>query len=222
MPAVTRSRPVLSDERILDAALELIDYEGGGAHTFRRLGQQLGADHTAVYRYFRSKDALLLAVADRIIGATLDSVPEQSNWRDTLRSLATEGYRSLIRHPRLAVLVAARTTQGAAEARAIERVLAALDDAGLEPAEAVAVWRAFADTMLAWAGLSAAFLALPPDTRAKDIDAWSTGYQLVPADQFPHLHRAGPYLAQAEVNDPFDLAIDIMLDGIASRLPSRP
>ncbi|HVQ88857.1 MAG TPA: TetR/AcrR family transcriptional regulator C-terminal domain-containing protein [Actinomycetes bacterium] len=218
MATRTAVRPTLSSERILDAALALIDSEGDASLTFRRLGGQLGADPTAVYRYFRNKDELLLALADRVIDRALDAIPENADWRQTLRSLAVESYRSLLLHPRLAILVAARTTQGEAEARAIERVLEALHRAGFSPQEAVGIWRAFADTMLAWAGLSAAFLSLPVDTRAKDVSAWTHSYQLVSADQFPHLHRAGPYLADAEVNDPFHLAVEIMLDGIAARL----
>ena len=222
MPTKTRPRPSLSAELILESALDLIDAEGDDALTFRRLGRQLEADPTAVYRYFRSKDDLLLALADRMIDASLTSVPENAGWRETLHAVAEEGYAAALRHPRLAVLMAARTTQGKAEARAIERVLAALAEAGFAPEEAVSIWRAFSDSVLAWAGLTAAFVSLPPDARAKDLSAWSGTYANLPAEQFPHLHRAAPYLVEVEEKDPFHVAVEIMLDGIAARLTDRP
>lgn len=225
MPATStpsRTRPALSRERILDAALEIIDTQGDAALTFRQLGRQLGADPTAVYRYFRSKDDLLLALADTLIADGLESIPEDADWRTTLRALATEAYQSALRHPRLAVLIASRTTQGEAEAQAIERILATLADAGFEPTEAVTVWRVFSDSVLAWGGLAAAFASLPPEVRAKDLSAWTGTYPNVSPDRFPHLHRAGPYLAAVEADDPFTDAVDVLLDGIAARLPVHP
>lgn len=215
--APRRSRTTLSAARILDAALELVDADGEAGLTFRHLGQALGCDPTAVYRYFRSKDELLLALADRIFDDAIASVPPQPDWRSTLRSLAIESYRALLRHPRLAVLVAARVTQGVGEARAIERILAALDEAGLTPADAVDVWRALGDTMLAWAGLSASFLALPPEVRAKDDSAWTHVYPSLPADDYPHLAAAAPHLSSAPY-DPFPHVVDLLLDGVACRI----
>ena len=222
MPSTTAPRASLSRELVLDAALRLIDAEGDEGLTFRRLGAELGADPTAVYRYFRSKDDLLLAVADSIIGETIAEVPDNHGWRATLRGLAMNTYQSTLRHPRLAVLISSRTTQGEAEAKAIERVLTVLDEAGLEPTEAVAVWRAFFDSVLAWAGMTAAFLSLPAETRSKDLSAWTGTYPNISPELYPLLHGAGPLLAEAEAKDPFHDAVDLMLDGIAARLPDRP
>ena len=215
-----RQRPVLSADRILDVALALVDADGEGGLTFRRLGTELGCDPTAVYRYFRSKDDLLLAMADRIFDETLASVGPQPDWRSTLRTLAMEAYHALLRHPRLAVLVAARTTQGVGETRAIERILAALDDAGLTPAEAVEVWRALGDTILAWAGLSASFVALPADVRAKDDVAWTHTYPALTAAEYPHLAAAAPHLSDSPY-DPFPLVVDLLLDGVACRISTH-
>jgi len=61
----TRSGVVLDPDMIIDAALRLIEAPGGNALTVRRLGVELGADPSAIYRYFRNVDALLIAVSDR-------------------------------------------------------------------------------------------------------------------------------------------------------------
>src|SRR4051812_47064186 len=49
----------LSRERVLAAALALVDREGLSALSMRRLGAELGVEAMALYRYAASKDALL-------------------------------------------------------------------------------------------------------------------------------------------------------------------
>lgn len=67
----TKTGVVLSEELIVETALRLLKEHGADALTVRRLGLALGADPTALYRYFRDTDDLLLAIADELIGRTL-------------------------------------------------------------------------------------------------------------------------------------------------------
>jgi len=211
----------LSTERIVDVALDLLDTGGESGLTFRALGRELGTDPTAVYRYFRSKDDLLLAMADRVIDRALTDQIPQPDWRATIRQGCLAAYQALLRHPRLAVLVSARTTQGPAEAQAIERTLGTLVDAGLPPAEAVEVWRALGDTTLAWAGMTATYLSLPPEVRAKDDAAWTHTYASQSAALYPHLAAAAPHIVVTATKNPFPLALELMLDGIAARISAH-
>ena len=54
-----RRRGQLSRERVLAAALALVDAEGVDTLTMRRLGRELGCNAMALYRYANSRDALL-------------------------------------------------------------------------------------------------------------------------------------------------------------------
>jgi AcrR family transcriptional regulator len=66
MPAAPADQAArLDPELFLDAAERVVRAEGLGALTMRRIGVELGADPTAVYRHFASKDALLTALAGR-------------------------------------------------------------------------------------------------------------------------------------------------------------
>jgi AcrR family transcriptional regulator len=56
-------------ERIVDTALHLLETEGFEALTIQRLAKELGYAVGALYRYFRSKDALLVALLHRIMDA---------------------------------------------------------------------------------------------------------------------------------------------------------
>ena len=218
VPAATRLRTELSRDRILEAAQEIIDREGDAALTFRRLGRELDVDPTAAYRHFSSKDDLLLALGDRLLGEAMDTVPGGLGWRDNLREMAMALRRSLVRHPRLAVLISVRTTQGEQEARGIEDLLGTLAEAGFPAWEAVAVWRALADTTLAWSGFSAAYETLSDEVRRRDVAAWTTTYRRLPADQYPHIAAARPYLE--EDYDAFPMALELLLDGVAARIPA--
>jgi AcrR family transcriptional regulator len=219
MSAATRIRPDLSKDRILDAALVLMERDDEAELTFRRLGAELQADPTACYRHFRNKDELLLALGERLLGEALDEVPEGQPWRETITGMAGAVLRALLRHPRLAVLVSVRTTQGEQEARGIERILASLHEAGLTVGEAVDIWHALADTILAWAGFEATYATLPEEVRRRDSAAWTGSYRRLPADIYPHIAAARPYLQHDY--DAFPVAIELMLDGVAARLEHR-
>src|SRR5690349_23085020 len=77
-------RPPLDRERILTAAEAIVAREGVGKLTMRRIGAELGADPTAVYRHFRNKDELLTQLADRMFGTLPESDPDL-DWRERLR-----------------------------------------------------------------------------------------------------------------------------------------
>lgn len=203
---------------ILDAAESLIDREGDRALTFRRLGAELGADPTAAYRHFKNKDELLLALGDRLLGDALAAGTQSAThgWRTAFRDAAHALRDTLVRHPNLAALISVRITQGAHEADGIERGLAALAPTGLPMRDVVGIQRAFADTVLAWSAFSASYLNLSADARARDEAAWATTYSQLSPDEYPHIHAARPFLKEFE--DAFDLAIELLLDGIAARI----
>ncbi|MET9377515.1 TetR/AcrR family transcriptional regulator [Streptomyces sp. NPDC002992] len=215
-----RPRPSLSPRLIVEACLELLDAEGGDALTFRRIGTHLGADPTALYRHFRNKDELLLAVADRLLEESLEGFEPSDDWRDTLRELFVRSHRVYLAHPHVAVLATARITRRPAEMRVIDMILGALADAGFPPDEAVHHYRALVDTMLAWSCMGATYIALDADTRHKDESAWTGVYATAPATTHPHLAAAAPYLAAVDDEGNFHFALDLMLEAIANRAPS--
>lgn len=108
----TSSGVVLSADLIVDAACELIDAQGAQAFTVRKLGAALGADPSAVYRYFRNTEDLLLALADRLIGESMTGFTPTGDWAADLRDFGLRAYRSALRHPQIAVFSTVRVTGG--------------------------------------------------------------------------------------------------------------
>ncbi|MGW1640801.1 TetR/AcrR family transcriptional regulator [Streptomyces lavendulae] len=59
-------KPLLSRDRIVEAAGALVDAEGLEAVSTRRLAAALGVSGPSLYNHFRTKDAILEAVADAV------------------------------------------------------------------------------------------------------------------------------------------------------------
>jgi AcrR family transcriptional regulator len=68
-------RARLDRERILDAAEAIAQREGVGKLTIRRIGAELNADPTAIYRHFRDKQELLSELADRFLARCPSTTP---------------------------------------------------------------------------------------------------------------------------------------------------
>ena len=81
----------LSRDLIVTESLRLLDTEGTAGFSLPKLGRALGADPTAVYRHFASKDDLVLAVADLLIEESATGLVRTDCWVETLR----EGCRRL-------------------------------------------------------------------------------------------------------------------------------
>lgn len=61
-------------EEIVEAALVLIDRGGLALATTSAIAQQIGISQAAVFRHFRKKDDILLAVVDEIAGQVICSI----------------------------------------------------------------------------------------------------------------------------------------------------
>ncbi len=206
----TGSGVVLSADLIVDTARELIDAQGAQGFTVRKLGAALGADPSAVYRYFRNTEDLLLALADRLIGESMEGFESSGDWAADLRDFGMRAYRSALRHPQIAAFSTLRVTGRPHEQRAVDTGIRLLLQAGFDDATAVRHYHAFVDTALGHAALDAGVLRLAPAQRAADEQAWQDAYGSLPADDFPSLHRVRehlPAMAASAVESALDLLI---------------
>jgi AcrR family transcriptional regulator len=80
-PVARRPRGSLSAEEILDAAWALVLEGGLDALRMPALARRLGAGVTSIYWYFRTKDELLLALAERATDEFFTKLPPMGNGR---------------------------------------------------------------------------------------------------------------------------------------------
>ncbi|MGX7693400.1 TetR/AcrR family transcriptional regulator [Gordonia polyisoprenivorans] len=217
----TKSGAVLTEQMIIDAATRLLRLHGSQGLSVRRLGVALGADQSALYRYFSGIDDLRLAIADEMIGRALHGLEITGDWRRDLRDFGLRGHAAYLADPQVAVLAASRITGRPQEARAIELVLGILRTAGLDERRAAYVYRALVDQMLAFAALDGAELAVPADTRTDDAEKWQSVYAELSTTDFPNIAAAADDLVAIGRKSAYPTALDLTLDGIEALLIRR-
>lgn len=205
----------LTREVLVDACLRIADREGPDAVTLRRLGSELGVDPTAVYRHFRDKGELLVAMADRLLVEVLEGFEPTGGWRADLRELAMRARRAYLAHPRLALLVTSARAPLPSESRITELGLRILRGAGLPDEEAVLAFQTLESYT---AGGSSLEVESGPDGG----EAWRLAYAALPPEEYPNLTRLAPLMYRGD-EAAFEYGVDLLLDAIESRLPAdRP
>ncbi len=210
-PPAGDGRTRLDQERILDAAEGIARREGVGKLTMRRIGIELGADPTAIYRHFRDKHALLMGLADRLFGRDMELDPELP-WRERMHAMIRNGLGRYRTHPDLALLLAKAGDDLPGVQRIMETNLALLAGIGLTPEQA-AHWYQVIETHVVGAGLYFAVLDQPPEPRHDDLAGLRRATALLPENEFPYSRAAAPYLF-APHDEAFDRATDLILDAI--------
>src|SRR2546428_8634676 len=128
----SRRRP-LTTERIVEAAIELIDREGLGALSMRRLGAALGVEAMSLYRHFPSKAALLEAVVARLLAELPVPAPTAARWQDAFRALARAYRAVLTRHPNAIPLLATLELSNPGSLAVAGAVMALFSSPGFPP-----------------------------------------------------------------------------------------
>jgi AcrR family transcriptional regulator len=214
-------RGSLTPERIVTESLRLLDEQGVGGFSLPKLGRALGADPTAVYRHFASKDDLVLAIADRLIEESMAGLAARPCWVDTVIEVVQRLRATYLAHPAAASMSACRTTQRPAEMRVVNILIGAILEAGFEQAEAVRIYRALGDFALNWSGGEAAFLALDERLQATDRAAWTSAYLAVDRAEYPHIWQVRTQLPDVGDDDIFETILLLVISGLVGQAP-RP
>jgi AcrR family transcriptional regulator len=130
----------LSKERILSAARTVVENEGLGSLSMRRLAQELDVWPMSVYRYFQDKDDLVNALAASSAEA-FEPPPRRGSWQTQMRRLLETARARLAADPAGLAGRLPRAFFEPGPLRLSEAALAILTDAGLSEREAASAWR---------------------------------------------------------------------------------
>ena len=89
----------LSRERVIDAAIELLDAEGEDGLTFRALAARLATGPGAIYWHITNKNELLVAASDAVVARALASVSPNATPKKAIRSIAVNVFETFDAHP---------------------------------------------------------------------------------------------------------------------------
>ena len=163
-------RPALSVDRIVNAALELIDEEGIGAASMRAVARPLGVRAMSLYKYIDSRDALFDAVVERVVNELGDDPQVQrepvEGWRPYLHAMAHGVRRYARSHPHAFPLVATRPPSAPwinpplRSVRWVEAMLAGLAGEGFSDEQVLFTYRAFNSFLLGFLLLETSAMTL--------------------------------------------------------------
>lgn len=193
--------PLLSKERIRDAALAMIDDDGLAALTMRRLAQRLGVQASSLYSHYPTKDEVLDAIANAIV-ADVDTSGFRDGWRQGLLTWARSYRDALSAHPGAVPLIAAGTGNREQFLAMANAVHGGLVGAGWPPRRATEISGAIKYLVIGAASTPFAS-GFADDTQ-------------VYLDRYPHLHQAHRLRADAHRidHDSFTLGLHSLIDGL--------
>ncbi|MHB8680605.1 MAG: TetR/AcrR family transcriptional regulator [Acidimicrobiales bacterium] len=142
MAVAHRSGERVSREDVVEAAVRIVERDGAGALTMRRLADDLGVAVTSIYWHVGNRDALVDLLVDRLLAEMGDVHPAGPDPRRRVAGLASELRDRLLARPHLIALADQRARTAAmfqpAQA-AIAAELAALGVRGRRAAEVIQV-----------------------------------------------------------------------------------
>ncbi|MCX5379232.1 TetR/AcrR family transcriptional regulator [Streptomyces sp. NBC_00091] len=197
-------KPLLSRDRIVEAAGALVDAEGLEAVSTRRLASALGVSGPSLYNHFRTKDAILEAVADAVSAKVdLSMFDGGKDWRGALYDWAHSYRDALSDHPNIVPVLARGPGRRPAGLRLADAVFGAMTAAGWPPAQATRI-----GALMRYFILGSAVASF-----ARGFVDDETAYD--PAD-YPHLGRAHLLAErQREVDEgAFETGLTALLDGL--------
>lgn len=207
----TDPREPLSRERVLQAALSIVDREGVENLSMRRLGAELGVEAMSLYNYVPNKAAVLDGVVELVLNEI--ELPDNiTDWKECFREASRSSRRVALRHPNVVQLVATRPFNTIASLRPVEFGLEVFKAAGFDPELSLYAFRTIAAFTTGY-GLAES---------GEFFGEVSGEGQLTPEalnpEDFPRVMEVAPYLASADHDKEFEFALDVILTGLESKL----
>lgn len=218
-----RAAPVeLTREKIVKAALAIVDKEGLAALSLRGVAERLKVMPMRLYTYTSTKDGLLELMSDAVYADIMDGVRLRGDWRRAVTHLARRTREIAIERGWFAELLGGRPPQGPNALAYVEAFLGAFDGApGLDDIDRR--MQAFRTVHAFLVGIVRAETA----ERRAEIDsgmtkeAWqraSVGHvaKVIASGDFPMLTRLVREAGDPSAEEIFEAGLRSVLDGVAA------
>jgi AcrR family transcriptional regulator len=211
-----RRSDALSKERIVEAAIEILDAEGESALTFRTLAARLATGAGAIYWHVANKDELLAAATGDVIARVLTGVVSGREPRATIRANALGVFDAIDAHPWVGTQLSREPWQPTL-IQIFEAVGAPLQALGVPQGARFDAASALVNYILGLAGQYAAGARLlSPDTdRAAFLENIAAQWAQLDPAEYPFVHEVMAKLPGHDDRAQFLAGIDLILAGIA-------
>lgn len=200
-------RGTLNRERIIAAALAVIDEHGVDGLSMPRLAKRLGVGVMSLYSHVSNRDDLLDAAVQQVLASLPE--PTGQHWQERIRSHFGDLRTALLAHPGLGHVLASKNVATPVVLDLLERNLAELTAAGFDGEEAARLYYALLTYTLGFVAWEL------PRTHAVDAAEyarrWRSAIATTSPTTHPNLHRLQNSLATAASADQYDDGIDRLL-----------
>ena len=217
------SREPLSRERVLAAAVALVDAEGVQALTMRRLAADLGVEAMSLYYHLPGKESLLDGLVEQVLGEIAATVSRldssDKDWRTQLRQRFLAAREVMLRHPWAPGLIGTRSAIPAALYTYYDGILESLISAGFSYRIAHRALHAFGSLPLGFAQE-----VFSPTSAGGGLETETSGAEIAEmAQALPHLAAmvaaevhdlTDPTLGWCDSQTEFEFTLDLLLNGL--------
>jgi len=208
-----RSRPEapsLTLETVVSAAVDVIDADGVGALTMRRLAARLGCSPMALYRHVATKQDLIRAIGEHYLADIELPDTDGMGWDEAIVAVVSVLHHAVLERAALVEIVAVQHVDAVAIFRAEEAILRALRSAGLSDRDAVRGLSVITSYTVGATQRRAEQRAGSPAA----VHRLQRLHQL-PADSFPTLRALAGELVSVDFELSFEDGLRLLLRGLS-------
>jgi AcrR family transcriptional regulator len=217
-----RKREPVTRERVIEAALRVMDAEGLEAVTMRRIGRELGVEAMSLYNHVEDKEDVLAGIVELVMSEFRPPTSD-GDWREDARNAAREWRRMLVRHPNVMTLMVERRKPltSADAVRPMDAALGVVRRAGLDIRDAAQAFHAFGSYIMGFVMMEQGMMLGHGPADEEHLLEHAEFARMVGAGELPHLIEALPVLLECAVDEQFEYGLDLLVRGVESKIADR-
>jgi TetR/AcrR family transcriptional regulator, tetracycline repressor protein len=210
----TRPRGSLTREEIIKEALALLEQEGPGALSMRRLADRVGVTPNALYTHVRGKADLIDGLIDQVYAGLTLELDQSGDWTQQLTTLSQAIRAHLLSHPAVVPYALQQPGLGPHSLRLGEAIYNVLRPAGFSDQAVVGTVYALLTYILGFVALEIPRAGTDPQTSDEYVRRMWAFFAALPPGEFPHTVELAAQLARSSTDDQFEFGIRTFLAGL--------
>ena len=205
------AKPALTREGIVDTALTILETEGLGKVTMRRIAAALDTGPASLYVYVRNTADLHAQILDAMLGA-VEAAAAEGTWRERLIGVLTNYTAVLFSHPEIARMTLTTHPSGPNYLALLDSLLGLLREGNVP--DGSAAWGV--DLLLSFATVTAVEHGGRPAASADHDDFAALAVELATVDAaaYSNVARIGEDLLAGAGDDRFRWGLDVLINGV--------
>jgi AcrR family transcriptional regulator len=206
-PRRSRGRPALPLDRIIGAAVAVLDEDGADALSMRNLAQRMDSGTATLYRHFTGRADLVAQVVDSVLAEAhvADEALAGMAWQQACETLAHSLFDVFRRHPNIAPLLIEQIPMGPNAMAQREQTIALLLRSGFAAPLAAQACATVARYVLGFATQMS-----PPDARSGGDEVWPT----LDPQTFPAIASVADHLP-VPLEQEFAFGLKLLIEGLS-------